>query len=1215
MQDNALRNTLAPEAEPRVRIEGDRAKVPSADGLLDLPVMPLPTKFVDWIEQGRRSMYGKLMGKASPGFFTSHLPVVTTQSPGPGFPFNCSNKGVGFLPKPEYLQEFVDLFRRTLENTRGRPWQESMKERIAAVSSFYFDRDRIDYRALSTLEIFEKGTYRNLSKLPLAAVHYTGNAPDYISFQVNCAVEIIRPDDPRHAFVHLARIMFEYDSFHISQTNFPYAYVLWISEVLDKTPFRVPEKDQGKIITLAKKGDMAWDADAIESINRAPGMIRQFITEAIEKYARDRGFDRITMTLVREAREVLERTQPADAEPASPPPPAEAHPDAATLASREDHPAAAAPKVPEAHRAPEAPVAASPAAPSAAFASPEPGSPASRSFRKDGGEAARPYADIYVGLDSSGPSDEAMALAITIGKKLGAAMTGSHVYAAKMHDNRFRAMEGGLPEEFQKEKELNRQRKIHDTLITKGLELITDSYLEAMAKACAEADLEFTGVSLEGKNWKALADDIDVHDHDLVVMGAHGIGRVGNSQLGTVAERLVRRVKRDLLLVKVPEAENLSDEILVGLDGSERSWGALRRSLQLAKAFGKKVTAVSAFDPYFHYAMFKSLNRTLTEKARKVFKFEEQEKLHEDIIDSGLAKIYQSYLNIAKRMAAEEGVEIAIELLDGKPFEKILQRVRKSPPWLLALGRIGFHSDEDMDVGGNTENLCRLAPCNILVVDAKAKPPAEYQAEETVAWTKEARARLDRIPAMAQGMAMKAIQNYCISEGFTVVTESVLNAAIKTLLPPEALKRMGLAEDPAASAGPAGTAAAESQDRIALSFKCQACGHVHHGSRPHLCPICGMGGHMFKLVESAIVEDGQVLATLGDRQLIWERPALAALDGLPEALVREQIKNRLEKRALTQRLAAITLDMVRAELDAERASAAPPRPETPAPSTAPHAAPSTGSTASSAAPPPPAGLLWTEEAMKRIERVPPGFMRKAAQDMVEKHAKAQGLSEIDLAAAEAGLGKAREKMQSAIAGAPEAHASGEPASVAQAHTHPIPAPGNPSAAPQTWECHLCGLMVDGGRPDKCPNCGTGHFTPVSAEDRAKAAPAALQVRLDWDPEAAVRLDRIPVGFMRDMTRNRVEKWARAAGVARVGLEVMDGKYGSWAEGSAKVNLELEWSEEARERADRIPEFIRPMVMKELERRVKAAGKIRVEAAELDEAMKQWSGSGRFHGHG
>jgi nucleotide-binding universal stress UspA family protein/rubrerythrin len=1187
MQDNTAKRFEHAVESPAtgVRVEGNLARVVTEDGSLELPIMPLPEKFADWIEHGRRGMYDKLLGKGSPGFFTSHLPVMSTFAKDKPFPYNCSNKGVGFLPKPEYLEHFKDLFRRTLENTRGRPWRESLKERIAAVSSFYFDREKIDFRALSTLEIFEKGTYRNLSRTPLAALHYTGNAPDYVSFQLNCAVEIVKPDDPRHEFVHLARIMFEYDSFHIAQTNFPYAYVLWISEVLDKTPFRVPAK--GNVITLTKVGDMEWEPAAIESINRAPGMIRQFITESIEKYARDRGFTKVTMDLVREAREVIERSPPEER-------------GAEDGTGRKPSEEAAPGRKPSGGAGPA-------------------------------GAAIPAYSRIYVGLDSSGPADEAMALALDMGAKFGASMAGVHVYAARMHDNRFRAMEGGLPAEFQKEKELERQRKIHDSLITKGLELITDSYLEGMAKACAERNLPFTAVSLDGKNWKAMAEDIAAHDYDLVALGGHGIGRVSHSQLGTVAERLIRRVRRDVLLCKVPAEKNGSGEILVCLDGSERSWGGLMRALQLAKAFGKKVTAVSAFDPYFHYAMFKSLNRTLTDKARKVFKFEEQEKLHEDIIDSGLAKIYQSYLNIAKRMASDEGTEIETILLDGKPFEKVLQRVRKSPPWLLVMGRIGFHSDEDMDIGGNTENLCRLAPCNILVVDAKARPPAAFQADETVSWTDEAKARLSRIPDMAKGMAMKAIQNYCIAEGHTVVTESILDAAVRTILPPEALERMGFGAKPADAADASAAAkpsaeSGESHDRIALGFKCQACGHVHHGSRPRQCPICGMGGHMFKLVESATVEDGQVLATLGDRQLIWDKSALAALDAVPDSILRAQVRNALEKRALTQRLSSIPLEAVQAEMRAVGLDAAAPTPgprSPAAPSPRASAAPGSAATAdtpkaSSSAdftePPgasPAATLTWTDDARKRLERVPEGFMRKAAQGMVEEHARSLGLPEITLDIAEAGLTKAREKMH-----ATHAHSTGASAP-APHHAHAVAPPAEPMAkGPASWECHLCGLVVDAAgdsRPATCAVCGAGHFHRLSPEARAKAHPSALRP-LVWEPAAMERLHRVPEGFMRDMTRYRVEKWARAAGAERVHLDVLEGKYGSWEEGSGRMTLELPWSDEARERAERIPDFIRPMVMKEIERRAKSAGKARVEADDMDQAMRHWSSTGGFHGH-
>ena len=69
-----------------------------------------------------------------------------------------------------------------------------------------------------------------------------------------------------------------------------------------------------------------------------------------------------------------------------------------------------------------------------------------------------------------------------MGKAFSAKLVGCHVYAAKLHDYRFRQMEYTLPEEYIDEAELERQRKIHDSLITMGLKLISDSYLDGMSR-------------------------------------------------------------------------------------------------------------------------------------------------------------------------------------------------------------------------------------------------------------------------------------------------------------------------------------------------------------------------------------------------------------------------------------------------------------------------------------------------------------------------------------------------------------------------------------------------------------------------------------------------------------------------------------------------------------------------------------------------------------
>ena len=81
--------------------------------------------------------------------------------------------------------------------------------------------------------------------------------------------------------------------------------------------------------------------------------------------------------------------------------------------------------------------------------------------------------------------------------------------------------------------------------------------------------------------------------------------------------------------------------IIVAIDGSPQSFGGLQVALSLGQALKKEVEAVAVYDPYLHYSVFNGIVDVLSEKASKVFRFKEQEALHEEIIDSGLAQIYE----------------------------------------------------------------------------------------------------------------------------------------------------------------------------------------------------------------------------------------------------------------------------------------------------------------------------------------------------------------------------------------------------------------------------------------------------------------------------------------------------------------------------------------------------------------------------------------------
>src|SRR5437899_10882966 len=117
------------------------------------------------------------------------------------------------------------------------------------------------------------------------------------------------------------------------------------------------------------------------------------------------------------------------------------------------------------------------------------------------------YKHIHVPVDNSEHSNRAIDLAVELGRAFGARLTGSHVYAARLHDYRLKQMEYPLPEEYKDENELERQRKIHDSLRAMGLPLSSQSYLAPTKAKAAAARLAFAPQMMDGKHYTALIDD------------------------------------------------------------------------------------------------------------------------------------------------------------------------------------------------------------------------------------------------------------------------------------------------------------------------------------------------------------------------------------------------------------------------------------------------------------------------------------------------------------------------------------------------------------------------------------------------------------------------------------------------------------------------------------------------------------------------------------
>lgn len=385
------------------------------------------------------------------------------------------------------------------------------------------------------------------------------------------------------------------------------------------------------------------------------------------------------------------------------------------------------------------------------------------------------YDNILVLLDNSEYSLWALDRSLDFASNFGSKLIGAHVYAAKLHEDRFVQMEPGLPAEYQEPAKLQEQRDIHAELIEKGLKIISDSYLDVFRVRCGERGVDHEGKMMEGRNYDELVKDISQTKYDLVAMGAKGLGAVPSAPIGSVCERVARRVTVDTLVMKKP-LDLAGGHVVVGIDGSEQSFAAMRAAIEMAKRLGCKVTALTVFDPDFHYKAFDSIAKVLSEEAGKIFRFQDQEKLHEEIIDSGLEKIYRDHLEKAMHMASEEGVEVESHVLSGKPYDEILKWLEGREIALLILGKVGVHAVDGLDIGSTSENLLRSATCNVMLVSRRVKP-VELEGEEVIAWTDEAKELLDRVPGFVQNMVRGHMEGQARKMGVKEVTAEMMREA------------------------------------------------------------------------------------------------------------------------------------------------------------------------------------------------------------------------------------------------------------------------------------------------------------------------------------------------------------------------------------------------------------------------------------------------------
>jgi nucleotide-binding universal stress UspA family protein len=195
------------------------------------------------------------------------------------------------------------------------------------------------------------------------------------------------------------------------------------------------------------------------------------------------------------------------------------------------------------------------------------------------------FRSILVPLDGSDFGEQALPLAVSLARRLGAAVQVVHVHTPAW------GLYGERPAFYD---------ETLDGLMRKDDREYLDKTVERLAVV---ADIPLSSALLDGP----VVDAIDRHAAasgvDLLVLTTHGRGPLARFWLGSVADALIRQVGKPLLLVPPQEAaldfirDGLPHRVLVPLDGSELAEQIIEPVAAIGSATGASVRLLRVIQP------------------------------------------------------------------------------------------------------------------------------------------------------------------------------------------------------------------------------------------------------------------------------------------------------------------------------------------------------------------------------------------------------------------------------------------------------------------------------------------------------------------------------------------------------------------------------------------------------------------------------------------
>jgi nucleotide-binding universal stress UspA family protein len=205
-------------------------------------------------------------------------------------------------------------------------------------------------------------------------------------------------------------------------------------------------------------------------------------------------------------------------------------------------------------------------------------------------------------------------------------------------------------------------------------------YLEACRAEAESLDIPLeTRVRRCEAAYVGIVEEAEKIKPDIIIMGRRGGSRLFRLMMGNVTARVIGYSPYNVLVV--PKGASLEfRRILVASDGSPHSYAAWDEALYITQRVAGELTAVSV--------------------AR----------------DEGELATARAIVKRLKKEADFKGQDLDTMVLQGRPFEAIVQAARDRQAGLIVMGALGMTELKSLVMGSVTERVIAQAPCPVMVV-------------------------------------------------------------------------------------------------------------------------------------------------------------------------------------------------------------------------------------------------------------------------------------------------------------------------------------------------------------------------------------------------------------------------------------------------------------------------------------------------------------------